>query len=122
MADSEHNQLRPDARVVDAEQRRRVGPRRLRIHHARNGAANRDGTVFPAPADLDLDRPNTRRHLTFGLGPRYCVGATLARLETEELVRALVERYDTLTVTSGPPRFTGFNYRVFEPLIISTRH
>jgi cytochrome P450 len=86
------------------------------------GAANRDGTVFPAPADLDLDRPNTRRHLTFGLGPRYCVGATLARLETEELVRALVERYDTLTVTSGPPRFTGFNYRVFEPLIISTRH
>jgi cytochrome P450 len=86
------------------------------------GAANRDGTVFPAPADLDLDRPNTRRHLTFGLGPRYCVGATLARLETEELVRALVERYDTLTVTSGPPRFTGFNYRVFEPLIVSTRH
>jgi cytochrome P450 len=85
------------------------------------GAATRDDTVFPAPAELDPGRSNTRRHLTFGLGPRYCVGATLARLEAEELTRALIERYDTLTVTSGPPRFAGFNYRVFQPLTISTR-
>jgi cytochrome P450 len=43
-------------------------------------SANRDNTVFAASDQLDLDRPDNR-HLAFGLGIHYCLGAPLARLE-----------------------------------------
>lgn len=43
------------------------------------GSANRDERVFPDPYKFDVARsPN--RHLAFGLGPHYCVGASLARV------------------------------------------
>lgn len=54
-------------------------------------AANRDPEVFADPDGIVLDRsPNP--HVAFGYGPHYCVGALLARLETELLFSALVDR------------------------------
>jgi cytochrome P450 len=43
------------------------------------GSANRDETVFPRPDEFLLDR-GTNRHVAFGMGIHYCVGAPLARL------------------------------------------
>ena len=55
------------------------------------GSANRDPAVFAAPDALDLARePN--RHQAFGIGVHYCLGAPLARLETQVALAALVER------------------------------
>ncbi|NBE50700.1 cytochrome P450 [Streptomyces boluensis] len=55
-------------------------------------AANRDADVFPDPDELRLDRsPNP--HVSFGYGPHYCPGAVLARLESELLVDALLDRF-----------------------------
>lgn len=55
-------------------------------------AANRDPDVFADPDGIVLDRsPNP--HVAFGYGPHYCVGALLARLETELLFAALVDRF-----------------------------
>lgn len=51
-------------------------------------AANRDGAVIANPDTLDLDRSNPRRHLAFGHGLHFCLGAALARQE----VRVVIER------------------------------
>ncbi|MEV5610116.1 cytochrome P450 [Streptomyces sp. NPDC052225] len=58
-------------------------------------AANRDPDVFPDPDRIDFDRsPNP--HVSFGFGPHYCVGGMLARLESELLVGALLDRFTDL--------------------------
>ncbi|MCP9960012.1 cytochrome P450 [Streptomyces sudanensis] len=54
-------------------------------------AANRDPEVFPDPERIDFDRsPNP--HVSFGHGPHFCTGALLARMETELLVEAFLDR------------------------------
>ncbi|WP_374986972.1 cytochrome P450 [Streptomyces fradiae] len=58
-------------------------------------AANRDPDVFPDPERIDFGRaPNP--HVAFGHGPHFCVGAMLARLESELLVDALADRFPGL--------------------------
>ncbi|MFF4274518.1 cytochrome P450 [Streptomyces sp. NPDC001536] len=54
-------------------------------------SANRDPSVFPYPETIDFSRsPNP--HVSFGFGPHYCPGGMLARLESELLVDALLDR------------------------------
>ena len=49
----------------------------------------------PAPHRLDLAREDVR-HLGFGLGPHYCLGAPLARIEGQEALRVLFGRLPNL--------------------------
>ena len=55
------------------------------------GAANRDEAVFERPEVFDLGRER-QAHLSFGFGPHYCLGASLATLEAEVAVRVLLRR------------------------------
>jgi cytochrome P450 family 107 subfamily K polypeptide 1 len=65
------------------------------------GSANRDGAHFAAPDALDLARdPN--RHLGFGLRAHYCIGAPLARLETQIAITSLLERAPNLRLAVRP--------------------
>ncbi|MET7776633.1 cytochrome P450 [Streptomyces mirabilis] len=64
-------------------------------------AANRDPARFPDPERLDLSR-EASGHLALGRGIHYCVGAPLARLETEIAVTALLERLPDLALDTDP--------------------
>jgi cytochrome P450 len=61
-------------------------------------SANRDDAVFASPDRLDLGRsPNP--HVTFGVGPHYCLGAHLAREEAAIMLGELRPHLDRLVVT-----------------------
>lgn len=64
------------------------------------GAANRDPEAFPNADTFDLDRTE-RRHLSFGQGIHYCLGAPLARLEADVVFRTLLDRYESIEVGEG---------------------
>jgi cytochrome P450 len=67
------------------------------------GAANRDPAVFAEPDRLDLDRAEARQHLSFGLGPHFCLGAGLARLEGRVALRGLLARHPHLRLAADDP-------------------
>jgi len=56
------------------------------------GAANRDPVQFETPNEFRLDRSSGKTHVTFGKGVHFCVGAALARLEAQIVLRMLLER------------------------------
>ncbi len=60
------------------------------------GAANRDPRTYRNPDQLDITREITR-HLAFGQGIHFCLGAPLARLEAQIAFKALLRRFDTIT-------------------------
>ncbi|MFG3505431.1 cytochrome P450 [Streptomyces sp. NPDC047821] len=64
-------------------------------------AANRDPGVFPDPERIDVDRtPNP--HVAFGHGPHHCMGALLARMQTELLIDTLLDRLPDLRLAVPP--------------------
>lgn len=65
-------------------------------------AANRDPEVFDEPDRFDITRkPN--RHFAFGMGIYYCLGAALARMETAECLRILLDRFPGLAPAYQAP-------------------
>jgi len=71
--------------------------------------ANRDPAVFGAPDEFDLRRSNARQNLAFALGPHFCVGAQLARMETRAAITALFDRLPGLRQDPSEP--TGLVFR-----------
>lgn len=64
-------------------------------------SANRDGRQFPDPDKLDIARdPN--KHLSFGLGSHFCLGAPLARLEAQIAISALLRHDMDLRLSVAP--------------------
>ena len=58
-------------------------------------AANRDPHQFTEPSALDIDRPPSR-HLAFGYGMHFCLGAPLARMEGQLALAGLLRRFPQL--------------------------
>lgn len=68
------------------------------------GAANRDPLAFEDPNTFRADR-NPRSHVGFGYGPHLCLGAPLARMEAQAVLRELVGRVSRVEMT-GPARWS----------------
>ena len=56
-------------------------------------AANMDEEMFEDPFTLNIHRPNNKKHLTFGNGPHFCLGAPLARLEAKIALTAFLKKF-----------------------------
>jgi cytochrome P450 len=65
-------------------------------------AANRDPKMFPNPHTFDVTRPNADKHIAFGFGAHFCLGAQLARMELRTVFRDLLPRLESLELAGTP--------------------
>jgi len=80
------------------------------------GSANRDPAVFKDPNKLDLRRAENK-HLSFGTGIHFCLGAALARMEGEIVIGTLVRRFPNLKLLTRRPRWRkGITFRGVQSL------
>lgn len=77
---------------------------KVMLHYA---AANRDPDVYDDPHTFSLDRPPSR-HLGFGLGVHFCLGAELARMEARVALETLVRRAPDLELVGDGERIKPF--------------
>ena len=66
-------------------------------------AANRDPRVFEDPHQFNPARANADRHIAFGFGAHFCLGAQLARMELRAMYNVLVPRLESVAL-AGPPK------------------
>jgi cytochrome P450 len=67
------------------------------------GSGNHDPEAFDDPDGLDITRANNR-HLAFGTGMHYCLGAPLARLEGQVAIETLLRRFPNTRLSDDPAR------------------
>lgn len=83
------------------------------------GAANRDPSVFADPGALQLQRPNSRRNLSFGSGRHRCLGASIARIEAEHAIRAVLKRYRSIVSVEPPEWKPNFSFRGLRRFVVA---
>jgi cytochrome P450 len=82
------------------------------------GAANRDSLQFPQAERLDLRRQDNR-HIAFGFGIHYCLGAALGRLEGQIALRTVLRRFPQMKLLQEPERLENVAFRGFKSLPVA---
>ncbi|WP_433428227.1 cytochrome P450 [Nonomuraea sp. CA-141351] len=79
------------------------------------GAANRDPRRFDSPHDFRPDRPDNQP-ISFSVGPHFCLGSPLARLEAQIALPAVMRRLPDLTLAGEPTRLNRYAIRWYDSL------
>ncbi|HKU43398.1 MAG TPA: cytochrome P450 [Polyangiales bacterium] len=74
-------------------------------------AAHRDPRVFPDPDRFSIERDHSA-HLAFGGGIHFCLGAHLARMESQVAIGSLVQRFPKLALVSDKPEWGDSLFRI----------
>jgi cytochrome P450 len=88
------------------------------LAHLESG--NRDSTIFESPHDIILDRHNSNKHLGFGVGVHYCLGAMLARAEVAPVVDYFFKNVKNPRITGNPVRHPSYAINGFSELCVTT--
>ena len=82
------------------------------------GAANHDHDVFENAEEFEIrrDKAELAKHIAFGGGRHFCLGANLARLEAKIALERLTEKCASIQVTGEPTRFYSANVRGYASL------
>jgi cytochrome P450 family 106 len=64
-------------------------------------ACNMDEAMFKEPFKIDIHRSNNKKHLTFGNGPHFCLGAPLARLEMKIALETFAQKFSRIQAVDG---------------------
>jgi cytochrome P450 len=67
-------------------------------------SANRDPAAYPDPERFDIHRA-TGRHMSFGMGIHFCLGAPLARMEGEIAFATLAREFSGMSLVNETPRW-----------------
>lgn len=65
-------------------------------------AANTDPEIFPDPRRFDVRRPNSNRHIAFGVGPHRCLGSSLVEVWMRSVLAVLLDRLPSLRLAVTP--------------------
>lgn len=87
-------------------------------------SGNRDDEVIERPNDYWIQRPNVRRHLSFGFGIHRCVGNRLAELQLKIIWEEIMARFPRIEVVGPPKRVYSSFVKGYEhlPVVIPTRN
>lgn len=83
------------------------------------GSANRDAEAFPDPDRLDPARANAARHVSFGAGIHFCVGAPLARMELRIGLRVLFAQRPGLCLAAPATYRDAYHFHGLEALRVT---
>ncbi|WP_095012563.1 cytochrome P450 [Tsuneonella mangrovi] len=85
-------------------------------------SANRDEEVFEDGEAIKVDRPNARRHLSFGYGIHRCVGARVAELQLNTLLEEMAKRRLRVNVVGEPVRVPACFVHGYKSLPVQLSH
>ena len=74
--------------------------------HLSIASANRDPARFSEPDRFDVGRADNR-HLSFGFGAHFCLGASIARMEGRVAFETLLRRFGSIEIVGDVPRWAG---------------
>ncbi len=86
-------------------------------------SGNRDERAFERPDDYLIDRPDVRKHLSFGFGIHRCMGNRLAELQLRVLWEEILRRFERIEVVGEPERILSNFVRGYSglPVVVHPR-